>query len=366
MITKLRTSAGILLVLVFSTWLNTHAQKGNCLETLTLAQENFDAGRLYSIPNILKPCLDNGFNKSQRIQAFWLLTRTYLFIDDPISAEDSYLKLLKLDPEYKIDDESDPIDMVYLSKKFKTTPIFVLFGKLGFNVTNASVIQNFGADNTDLSNESYSGSVGFQFGTGVEWNINDSWSVGLGIDFTNRRYSYNNTLFEFDTQEFSEDRISVDIPAYVKYRRKINKFIPYVYAGYTQHIMLSSDGELTLTDRASGNNENLTEFPVTGPSEDLTDIRQRFNRSLIFGLGSTYRIKYNYVFLEVRYSYGMNNIVDVDEQYSNDLLLYTYAFVDDDKRLNTVAVNFGFIKPLYKPRKIGERIRKGLFKNIFK
>lgn len=341
------------------------AQQGGCIETLSKAQENFDAGRLYGIPSILKPCLDNGFNKSQRIQAYWLLTRTYLFIDDPISAEDSYLKLLRLDPEYKIDPDNDPIDMVYLSKKFKTTPIFVLFGKIGFNTTGASVIQNFGTDNTNLTGESYSNDIGFQIGGGAEWNVNDTWSVGLGFDLVGKGYSYNNSIFQFDDQEFIEDQISIDVPLYIKYRKKINKFIPYVYAGFTQHIMLGADAELSLTDRASGSSENLSEFPVTGPDEDLSDVRETLNYSLIFGIGSTYRVKYNYMFFDVRYFYGLNNIVDINNQYNNDRLLYTYAFVDDDKRLNSLAINVGFMWPLYKPRKIGEN-RSGFFRKLFK
>ncbi|MEM6523536.1 MAG: outer membrane beta-barrel protein [Bacteroidota bacterium] len=356
---------GITIMLLFALFGKSRGQQSGCLETLAKAQESFDAGRLYGISSLLKPCLDNGFNKSQRIQAYWLLTRTYLFIDDPISAEDSYLKLLRLDPEYKIDVENDPIDMVYLSKKFKTTPIFVLFGKLGFNTTGTSVIQNFGTDNTDLTAESYSNDIGFQIGGGVEWNVSDTWSVGVGVDLVSRGYTYTNSIFEFDDQQFIEDQTSFDIPIYVKYRRKINKFIPYVYAGFTQHLMFSADAEVSLTDRASGSNENLSAFPVTGPSENLDDVRQTSNQSIIFGLGSTYRIKYNYIFLDVRYLYGLNNIVDVDNQYSNNRLLYTYAFVDDDKRLNSLAVNVGFMLPLYKPRKIVDN-KSGFLRKIFK
>ena len=99
-------------------------QNSSCQEVLQQARESFDAGNFYEIPAKLKPCLDRGFNRSQRIQAYYLLTRTYLMIDDPISAENSYLELLRLDPEYDIDEDQDPIDIVYLSRKFTTTPIF--------------------------------------------------------------------------------------------------------------------------------------------------------------------------------------------------------------------------------------------------
>ncbi|MTI38954.1 hypothetical protein, partial [Fulvivirga lutimaris] len=155
------------------------AQRSNCAETLNQAQQQFDDGHLYSIPSILKPCLDNGFNKTQKIEAFLILTRTYLLIDDPISAEDSYLKLLALDPEYKIDRENDPVDIVYLDEKFTTTPIFILFGRIGLNASNASEISNYGVDNTDLTRESYNAVLGFNLGGGTELNITDNFSLGL-------------------------------------------------------------------------------------------------------------------------------------------------------------------------------------------
>ena len=340
------------------------AQQVNCVETLNRARQNFADGHLYGIPAVLKPCIDNGFNKNQKIQAYWLLTRTYLIIDDPISAEDSYLKLLKLDPEYKVDQEKDPIEMVYLSEKFTTTPIFVLFVKAGFNFTWASVIHNYGVDNTNLSNEAYRGEAGFQLGGGAEWNITDHLSLGLEVNLANRRYGYSNNLFEVDDLDFLETQTSVNIPLFLKYRVTYDKFQPFLYIGQTQHVLVSASAEVSLTDRATSGEENLTEFPVTGPREDLDDLRDLFTRSLIGGIGFNYRVGYNYLVMDIRYQLGMENIIDINNQFSDPDLLYRYGFVDDDKKLNTLAVSVGFVKPLYKPRKIKRR-KKNFFKRIF-
>jgi hypothetical protein len=91
---------------------------------------------------MLKPCIDKGFSREQRQRAYLLLTQTYLLLDDPISAEDSYLKVLKANPEYTTDAARDPIEVVYLSKKFTAAPIFSLFAKLGPNVSIARVIHD--------------------------------------------------------------------------------------------------------------------------------------------------------------------------------------------------------------------------------
>ena len=44
--------------------------------------------------------------------------------EDYFSALFDMNEAIKLDPEYNIDEENDPIEIVFLSKKFKTTPIF--------------------------------------------------------------------------------------------------------------------------------------------------------------------------------------------------------------------------------------------------
>src|SRR3954465_14724663 len=80
------------------------AQKDDCEQTLTNALEEFNAGHFYGLSAKLKPFIDNGFTLEQKQRAYLLLTQTYLLIDDPIAAEDSYLKLLKANPEFATDE----------------------------------------------------------------------------------------------------------------------------------------------------------------------------------------------------------------------------------------------------------------------
>ncbi|QSE96725.1 porin family protein [Fulvivirga lutea] len=339
------------------------AQKVDCTNTLEQARTNFERGHLYSIPAILKPCLDNGFNKVQKIESYLILTRTYLLIDDPISAEDSYLKLLRLDPEYTVDPENDPVDIVYLNEKFTTTPIFILYARGGLNFTNASSIVNFGVDNTEQSQEEYSMGAGFNLGGGAELNLSNHLSLGLELNYSNRRYNYKNTLFNGDAQDMLEIQSMLNVPIFLKYRMKFNDWHPYVYAGYSFNYLIGARAELELKDLVISGEGDRSEISVTGPEENLIDLRNRVNHNILGGIGVRYRIGYNYLFLDARYSWGMNNIVDENNQYSNQSLLYKYGMVDDYKRLTNIEVTAGYIWPLYKPRKIDEK--KGLFRRLF-
>ena len=106
-----------------------------CEVALNRATDEFNAGHLYVIPSILSGCLQKNQNKEWRQRAFLLLSETYLLLEDPFNAENSYLEVLRANPEFLTDEKRDPIDLVYLSSKFTTTPIFTLFAKAGANVS---------------------------------------------------------------------------------------------------------------------------------------------------------------------------------------------------------------------------------------
>jgi hypothetical protein len=355
---------GLIVFLIFSTLHLTFSQRSTCSETLEEARRNFDAGHLYIIPSILKPCLDNGFNRSQKIEAYLILTRTYLLIDDPISAEDNYLKLLKLDPEYKIDPERDPVDIIYLNEKFKTTPIFIFFAKVGINSSNASSIGNYGVDNTSRSNEKYTSAIGFNIGGGSEFNVSDHFSIGLEVNFHSKKYEYSNTLFEGDLQTFTEKQSLLGVPLFLKYRLHFNKIHPFIYGGLSYQYLISAKADVIIKDRSSNAEGIVSEFSVTGPPVSLDDLRTSINKFGILGIGFNYRIGYDYLFFDARYYLGVTNFVDEKSQYSNSSLLYKYGYVDDFKRMNTVSISFGYIHPIYKPRK--NISKENFFKRLLK
>src|SRR6266699_3655126 len=87
------------------------AQDSGCEQTLNRASAEFEAGRFFDLPSILKGCLEKGFSKEQKIRAYLLLTQAYLVLDNPAAAENSYLQLLKADPEFVANPSRDPIDV---------------------------------------------------------------------------------------------------------------------------------------------------------------------------------------------------------------------------------------------------------------
>ena len=358
----------IFIYLLYSTNTTLLAQS-SCTVTLSDAQDSFESGHLYGIPATLKPCLDNGFSNAEKIQAFWLLTRTYLIIDDPISAEDSYLKLLGLDPEYIIDEENDPIEIVHLSKKFKTTPIFTwTYGKAGVNTTSVNIINPYSIGNSTNNRAKYRRGFGYQVGPSLELSINDSWSINTDFTFVKRSFSSSNTLFDEDKQSLVENQFWFELPFYIKYSKQLNRFHPYIYGGYSLQYLLSANAKPGLSNVEPSTGETEAVFEVTGGLVSLTDnetnSRMRFTQSIVVGAGVRYRIKYHYLMLEARYTIGLKNLLNERNQYPksgvnadvyNNELLFRYGYVDSDFKINSLAFTFGVVKPLYKPRKVDAR-----------
>jgi hypothetical protein len=100
------------------------------------------------------------------------------------------------------------------------------------------------------------------------------------------------------------------------------------------------------------------EFPVQPrPEITTTELNKKINYSAILGAGVNYKIGLNYLVFEARYSMGMLNTIKSEERWGlssaevRDLKFPT-GHVYDDLKLNNLSFFIGFVKPLYKPRKI--------------
>lgn len=351
----------------------------DCSANLDRAKLNYREGKLYGIPDIMEGCLGTGkLSRQQEVEAYELLSITYLYIDEPELAEESYLNLLGADPEYRPDSAVE-VEIEFLSKNFKTTPIFTLYpAKMGSNVSIPRVINLNGADITNNSNQSYKSLWGVQIGGGADWQITNSWSIGAEAWFHVSQFRFINQFFDIDSLQIDEQHWSINVPVFVRYTHRINKWYPYAYAGYSFSYLINSTAnpnffEITEIVDVNGNVDRITNQDF-GRSLNLTGIRNNFNHNILMGLGVKYRFLYRYISFDVRYSVGLNNILSTKNQFDfgaggeqNDIreLAFRYGQVDNDFRLDNLSLNFGYVYPLYRPRKIEKKSKKGLF-NMFK
>lgn len=335
--------------------------KTDCEASLAIATGEFNAGRFFSLPSILSGCLQNGFTKEQKVRAYILLCQVYLINDNPQEAEASYLNLLSADPEYIANEALDPIDVVYLSKKFTTRPVLTPHVRIGSNVSLSSLIhRNIPLGETAGLQFSKTPTVGFQIGGGLDWNLSDRISLSGDLTLSRRGFSQTvRNVFDDDEGTAIPKITWLDVPLYIKYQDTKGLWRPYAYMGYSVHLRIASKAELLFVNvDPDPDGGQSTEKPTESPDVVFTEKQNLLNRSLVLGGGIKYKLGKNYIFADLRVMIGHSNLTNETRIYTNrdanfDSNVALYGFANDSYRLNSVNVSVGYIFPVYNPRKKG-------------
>jgi opacity protein-like surface antigen len=364
---------GVVALLLLAALSYTNAQD-ECEVSLTRATEEFSAGHLYGIPAMLSDCLNKNQNDEWRQRAYLLLTETYLLLEDPLGAENSFLQVLHANPEYLTDANRDPIDLVYLSKKFTATPLFAFHATLGPNTSLVRVIHNVTVGGESQTKQSYKLSLGWQLGAGIDYNYNSHITVSTGLNYVFTAFNHRTTnLFgpNKDIVELLDRQTWAVVPLTIGYGDDKGKFRPYAYAGYSLNFLLRDKGILNVYNRDTRQSidqeqeaEELSSADNETPNLNLTDHRMRINASFLLGGGIKYKYKLNYFFVDVRYSLGVKNMANTENRYNSYSDGLPYPYVDDDFRLDNVAVSLGYVHPFYKPRKLKKAKTKSVLRGF--
>lgn len=331
----------------------------DCLATLSHAESEFAAGRFVGIPDLLKECLDlNRFSNEEKVRVYMLLTQVYLLTDNHQQADVSYLSLLNANPEF-VPTDSDPIDVIYLSKKFTSTPIFTPHIKLGGNLSRQAIIYGQNVVSTPDSTEiSHTALPGFTAGAGIEWNITDNLGIGGELLASQKRFSTRiNNIFRNDDEHTIERQFWIDIPIYVRYGMNKGNIRPYAYAGGALNLLLSAKVEEQYNDRTKEEGQPDNVVPTPQLTRTIMYKRNFLNRSLVFGGGAKFKIGKDFVLIDVRYMPGLSNVTNYKyNNYSStardeiDPSTWQFASIGDLFRVNNFSMSIGYVRPLYNPR----------------
>jgi Outer membrane protein beta-barrel domain len=358
-----------------------YAQSGDdCELLLNQASEELSAGHFTGIDSLLMPCIKGGFTREQRQRAYLLLTQVYLLLDEPEHAESSYLEVLRANPEFVADPTRDPIDVVYLSKKFTAAPIFSIFGRLGGNTTFVNVLKELSITGEPIDSK-YVFLPGWTVAAGGNWNINEriSLSTELQYAFTAYRREQFGLWSTSDTK--LQDRLNwFNVPVAVVYNFRTGKVVPYAYGGLEISYLVSSQANPTLNDRPSATAESVT--PSESPIENYSFKRKSWNRSIVLGGGLRYKWGLHYLFGDMRYTLGLKRVDDYAvydnskasgyEDYTTPGLVASgedqvrYASSSSIFKLNHLFITIGYMHQLYNPRKLKKARTKGVLRNILK
>jgi Outer membrane protein beta-barrel domain len=321
----------------------------DCSKTLQEARNLYDLGMIDDIPKMLAPCMQEGFTRPQKIEAYKLLVLAYLFDDDQFDAEKTMTEFLKKYPEYEIM-PNDPVEFIHLFETYRTTSEFCFGLMAGLNLTNPRIIEPFSM--IDLSKGEFSDNTlsGYQFGIAGGRYITKRMMLNLELHFGQNHYSFTDkdTLTKQDgykldeSYTFEEKLKRVSLPVTIMYEINSGKLLYFIRAGASVNYVLSVSG------LPSGINNKQ---PIPGSVTDMKDYRNTFYFNAIAGVGMHYNIPRGFIALDIRYNYGISNIVKSEKRFENTYLYSQFKYLDDDFSLNAFSFSVGYYFSFYNPKK---------------
>jgi hypothetical protein len=324
-----------------------YGQNSNCSETLIKAQDTYKEGRINEIEEMLKPCLETGLSKQEKIEAYRLLTLTYLYFNEKEKAQGALILLLKNDPEYKIR-QIDPTEFVNLFNSFRTTPVLLVGVKFGVNAADIDVKKYFSLDNSDLARGKYKSNVGIQGSLFAQFPLSKSMSLITEFQYDVRKYTYTDKLFGYASLTLAEKQTYLELPVLLNYNFGKGKLVPYVNLGASfAYMMKASVLPVRVDETGDDNQREIKEGEIS-----VKSLRKKMNYNMVAGAGLKIKdvLGRGYLFIDLRYTRGLNNVVNTDNRYSNDDLLYKYLYVDNNIKINSFQYSVGYSYPLYKPK----------------
>jgi hypothetical protein len=371
--------------------LGQRGKKGTSSDNCQLdeAKKWYEEGELEKIESIENCAKDpKSMSTEKRLEAFQLITESYLYRDKIGKADNSFREILKINPLYQPDtigDSYQSYDMIYLSKTFTRRPIFSMYFGGGANFSLIEQLENYGVDNTSgiADHEGYLREVviGANATVGFVLPLLYNFDLTLDATFAYRTFAFGDSMYIsattanptslitsdlnqseillYSTLQFKENQFWLDIPLTLRYNiTKFKGILPYVYGGIAANFLLHAD----LTDvsrraepegiRAELGGQSTTSASIVISETTATpSLRTTVNVSFVAGAGIKFRLGRNFLYADFRYTRMFLNNVNLDNRYSNPELVYYHGHVDNDFRTDNFALTVGFIKAFYVPRK---------------
>lgn len=368
-----------LLIGIFFCLFVTARAQNSCTQRLNQAEDDYAGGRLLSIPDRLRECLENdGFTKEEKIRARKLLALVYIFTDQDREAEQAMIDLLKVDAEHQLDPQVDPAELYFLYNQFRVNPIFRIALRGGVNLSSVNVItprstasvphEKFYNGKTSSGQDAYSLSEGetegnsyaSESGIGLgysaeilfERHLGKGIEIAVGPQFRISSYNVESYFVENNT---SIKTTLTNTQRYVRapllgrytlwYSDRQKKILPYAFAGGSFDYL--EQGRYTSASRNGGTS-------YTDLLSDFNKLQQvnRINISLIGGVGAKLRVGTNFFTIEGRYEQGLKAYTRGENAYADASTVFDLGFVEDDLSLNFISVSVGYTWSVYNPQKI--------------
>lgn len=346
----------LLLLIIMSTLCYAQKPQQESSTCVSSAEKAYREGQIEEIKRTLPDCLNSkSISKETKARGYRLLTITYLYFNQYDSAKYFMTKLLKTETEYKVDENQDPSEFIELYNRFRTDPVLLVEGHFGVGSSIIRTIDNFSLDHTDNSLGTYESAVGLYAGVLLEVSLSDHISIITGLNYISNSYRYTKNQFGYSELDYNETIQWADVPLGFKLYLSKGTFKPYIQLGVKGQYRIKAETTVIRTDtlNAALGNQIVDERII-----DVTPQRQQFNLLANGTIGFNWKgiIGSGYLTGKVGFSYGLVNVTNPKERYSNSELINNYLYISNDFAVNNLSYMLGYALPIYRP-KLKKRIK---------
>jgi len=327
-------SASVLMVL----WhVNAFAQqKSNpCSNTLYNANKEYEEGRFSQCVEMLKLCLKN-LGRDERFEAHRLLVLSYINLNDDKNANEEAANVLIQKPDYKEFPYVDPPELTKILGKYDVSPLLEMGLKAGINFNSVNPLKNYSISG---SGAEFLPGTGYQAGFLVEYYLKKKISVNAELLYEGLNYTRTAANVSGWQQEFKERLNYFNIPITCRYYFYKWKDISVgAELGMQMQLFNATNSNITLTNPASG-----------ASLQNTAEQNGQRNTSLFYalaGLSVKYKFGGGHLGANIRYAYGLNNVVNADKRYDDMDFILSNQYIDSDISFNPLYFSISYQFPL--------------------
>lgn len=320
----------------------------DCQKSLDDARRAYFNGDFQEVERLIVHCLDNGFNKEDKEEALKLLTTVKLITNDDDEADRYMLELLSVNPQHKVR-TTDITEFQQLFNSYKVTSRFSIGIIAGVTLSDYYIMKYQSISSLTSEPDDYDEQPGFSLGVSGDIRLINSLYMVTGLTYQTNRYKQSE--IQLDNLRASNEETShyLSVPLQLRYMIDRYRFKPFIGGGITLNYLVSSSADLDVlpTEPSLVNPGNA--FFVQDYS--LTFQRERLINHWTIHAGIRQNLGKYAVDLNASYSFGLKNLVKVEERYANDELITTYNYVPDDFKMDYMSLTIGVSRTVLKPEK---------------
>lgn len=330
--------------------------QNNCEQNLKQAEElykdgDYDNGILI-LEKLFTQC---SFSNKKKEEALELLTKFYLEQDNLKESDVAMRKLLDNNPHYEIKEIDSHEDFNILLSKFVIHPLLTIGIRNAALETEIKIIKTYSIlDNIDY-NYSYKTTKTIPlYHLWAEYQFKKK--LAIAIDFINFNLMYKREFSDNSdwTMNFNETLSFIEIPVnFKKYFFLGKNIIPYASLGlgYLRIAKAQGNADIKYTKLDFFNGES-TAYNTNSGNMDLLEMRNKNNCEILAGAGIGYKFMNLGIFIDARYSKGLNSLTNSSKRFNNSTLINDYYYIDNSIKLNKyelgISISYTFVNSIKK------------------